>query len=226
MTRNDLSTEAYSTLLEAIMPIILRNGLKATTMDLVASSLSMSKRTLYEIFDSKQNMIEQVLGHVFKRSEEQYSRIFREEPDVMTAMLRVFAHQRDIMSEVSPAFFRDMDTFKETRSNYEDKDNCCNRQLMAVFRLGVEQGVFRPDVNYPVMMRMMKVLMESVKRMEELFPPDITLLQIYDSISLGFLRSIASPTGMKLLDASARELGFDVWCGYSEARHENDKTDN
>ena len=100
MTRNDLSTEAYSTLLEAIMPIILRNGLKATTMDLVASSLSMSKRTLYEIFDSKQNMIEQVLGHVFKRSEEQYSRIFREEPDVMTAMLRVFAHQRDIMSEV------------------------------------------------------------------------------------------------------------------------------
>ena len=86
MTRNDLSTEAYSTLLEAIMPIILRNGLKATTMDLVASSLSMSKRTLYEIFDSKQNMIEQVLGHVFKRSEEQYSRIFREEPDVMTAI--------------------------------------------------------------------------------------------------------------------------------------------
>ena len=76
------------------------------------------------------------------------------------------------------------------------------------------------------MMRMMKVQMESVKRMEELFPPDITLLQIYDSISLGFLRSIASPAGMKLLDASARELGFDVWCGYSEARQENDKKDN
>ncbi len=208
MTRQELSTEAYAALLESIMPIILRNGLKASTMDLVASTLSMSKRTLYEIFDSKQNMIEQVLEFQFKRSEKSYSRIFAESSDVMTALLGIFSMQRDAMSETSPDFFRDMDTLKEIRCVYEDKDKSRNRHLMQVFELGVRQGVFRPDVNYPVMMMMMKVQLESVKRMEELFPPDITLQQVYDTISIGFLRSIASPEGMKLLDS---KTSGDEW---------------
>lgn len=57
MTREDMTPEAYEELLESITDILLRNGLKATTMDSIAASLQMSKRTLYEIFDNKSQMV-------------------------------------------------------------------------------------------------------------------------------------------------------------------------
>ena len=74
------------------------------------------------------------------------------------------------------------------------------RYMMQIFRIGVEQGVFRGDINFSILLRMMEIQAESLKRMENLFPPDITLLEIYDTLTLGFLRSIASRQGHDLLD--------------------------
>ncbi len=72
--------------------------------------------------------------------------------------------------------------------------------MMYAINLGVEQGVFRQDVNYPITLRMMSIQMESLKRMEEFFPPDVKLQDALDTIIVGFLRSIASPKGMEILD--------------------------
>lgn len=67
-------------------------------------------------------------------------------------------------------------------------------------RLGIRQGVFRSDSNYPVIIPLFRVQMESLKRMEEFFPPGITLVEAYNAIALGLLRSIATPDGMRVLD--------------------------
>lgn len=53
MKREEMSPQAYDSLINGIMMILLQNGLKATTMDSIASALQISKRTLYEIFSSK-----------------------------------------------------------------------------------------------------------------------------------------------------------------------------
>lgn len=42
----------FISLIEKISAILNEKGLKATTMDLVAQRLQMSKRTLYEIFEN------------------------------------------------------------------------------------------------------------------------------------------------------------------------------
>ena len=67
-------------------------------------------------------------------------------------------------------------------------------------RAGVRQGVFRPDVNYPVTIEMVRVQMESLKRMEEFFPAGISIGEALGTIGIGFLRSIASSEGMECLD--------------------------
>ena len=55
---------------------------------------------------------------------------------------------------------------------------------------------------------MMSIQMESLKRMEELFPPDITLLEVYDSICISFLRGISSPKGLEILDGLLEKHHF------------------
>lgn len=211
MTRQDLSDDAFQALLSSIYPIIMSHGIKATTMDLVASSLSMSKRTLYEIFDSKQNMISQAMEHIFEIHRQKCIKVFEEAPDVMSAMITIFLSRRDFFGNVTPDFFRDMDSYLETRDVYQDQETMRANEMMTMFELGIKQGMFRADVNYQIMMRMIDVQFQSIKRMEQIFPPDITPLHIYDTILIGFLRSIASPEGMKLLDSLTRSSDWSSW---------------
>lgn len=53
MTRDGMTKEAFDSLLEDIMNILLDNGLKATTMGSIAKSLKMSKRSSTRFFQAK-----------------------------------------------------------------------------------------------------------------------------------------------------------------------------
>lgn len=193
--------EPSDELIIAISSILLNNGMKATTMDSVASALSMSKRTLYEIFDSKKDMIVKVVSYWHKQREKTVEGIFASSKTVMEALIRAFQAHQKMMKEVNLEFFLDMDRhYPEVRKVVENHDRQWVDNVMVVIRQGIEQGVFRSDVNYQVTLHLMRIQMESLKRMEEVFPPGITITDAYDTICTGFLRSIATPKGMEIFD--------------------------
>lgn len=201
MQRSDLKEKDYQELLERIVPIILEKGLKSTTMDTVAASLGMSKRTLYEIFGSKSDMLREALAAHERQSHDFFCRTFAEADNVMEAFIEVFKRNRDIVGSLNVEFYRDMDRlYKDQREEYNKARAVRHEGMLRMFNLGVEQGMFRPDVDYNVHSRMMGLQMEALKRIEELFPPDITLQRVFDSIIIGFLRSIASEKGMRVLN--------------------------
>lgn len=207
MQRADLQEKDYQALLSEIVPIILSKGLKSTTMDNVAAALGMSKRTLYEIFGSKSEMLREVIGALERQSQDYFVKVFSSADNIMEAFFTVFKYNRDIMGRVNVDFYRDMDRlYKDKRKEYEQSRESRHEKMLEMFRLGVEQGVFRKDVDYPIQSRMMGLQMEALKRNEELFPQDMPLQRVFDAIIVGFLRSIASEKGMAILDKLTTEL--------------------
>lgn len=207
MQRSDLQDSDYEALLSRIVPIMLSNGLKATTMDNVAAELGMSKRTLYEIFGSKSVMLREALQQLERQSREYYVKVFASAGNIMEAMFKIFKYNRDLIKDVNPDFYRDMDRlYKDKRKEYEQTREQRHEEMLKVFKLGVDQGMFRPDVDYPIQSRMMGIQMEALKRNEELFPPEIPLQRVFDAIIVSFLRSIASEKGMRILDKLTEEL--------------------
>lgn len=202
-----MTKEAYSSLLNSIADILIENGIKATSMDLIATSLHISKRTLYEIFDSKTSMVTEALIAFHRRMCEEHAKIFSSSDNVLEAILLGFHRQRDFLSRVNVNFFRDRDSlFAEARCmSAQSKQNFIDN-IVELLERGVKEGLFRDDVNMKVQCRLMLIQMESLKRMEELFPPDISLLNAYDSVSIGFLRSIASIRGLEILDNLIKKL--------------------
>lgn len=201
MQHADTKGKEYRNLLNRIVPIILEKGLKSTTMDTVAASLGMSKRTLYEIFGSKSNMLKETIEALERQNQQYFTSVFENTENVMAAFIEVFKHNRDLIGNVNVEFYRDMDRlYKDRREDYEKSREYRYEKMIQMFLKGVEQGMFRPDVDYKVHARMMGLQMEGLKRIEELFPPDITIQRVFDTIIIGFLRSIASEKGMKMLD--------------------------
>lgn len=207
MQRSDLSDIEYHSLLERVLPIIMERGLKGTTMDIVAARLGMSKRTLYELFPSKSEMIKEALNAHGKQSHQFISDTFANAENVMVALFEIFKYNRDLMKIVNVEFYKDMDRlYKASRADYEKTRESRNEKMHQIFSLGVEQGMFRPDVDFKIQNNIMALQMEGLKRMEDHFPPEITIQRVFDAIIVGFLRSIASEKGMKILDNLTKEL--------------------
>lgn len=204
-----MTPEAYSALLDSIGDILLKNGIKATSMDSIASTLHISKRTLYEIFDNKCNMVSESLKALHQRMSREHTQIFESADNVMEAILLNFVKQRDFLSKTNVEFFRDIDSyFAEAKIHSNESKQLFIDTLVAMLQKGVDQGYFRSDVNLNIQCRMMHIQMESLKRMEEFFPPDITLLDAFDSVNISFLRGICSVKGMEMLDSLISKL-FD-----------------
>lgn len=207
MQRSDLQEEAYQDLLLRILDIIKAKGLKSTTMDSVAAHLGMSKRTLYEIFDSKNEMIKEALAALNRQSKAVNEKAFANSDNVMEALLEIFKYNRDLVGSVNVNFYKDMDRlYKDNREDYEQKRAERYQELNMMFNLGVKQGMFRPDADFEVLCSIMALQMEGLKRMETHFPPGMSLQRVFDAIIVSFLRSIASENGLKILENVIKDL--------------------
>lgn len=202
MKKEEVSQEQYIKLLERIMPIFLKNGVKSTTMDAVAASLQMSKRTLYEIFGSKEEMFLETNKYFHKKMADSLKEIFSASQNIMEAIIKCFLYNRDMMSNASADFLKDMEMLASKDGVVSEEHRRHHYQnLYEVLERGVKEGYFREDVNLKVQCRMLTIQMAALKKAEELFPEDISLLEIYDSIITGFLRGISSSKGLEEIEA-------------------------
>lgn len=183
-----------------IEQVLVKRGMKGCTMDVVAATLGMSKRTLYEIFGSKDEMIRRVLADMDTRHRADCEKIFRETPNVMEAMARYAFYTQRAMQRLSPEFLQQLQISPELRRHKREEADKNTDRLMALVRRALDQGVFRQDVDYPVSLRLLSLQYESLACMSDIFPPQVTLPQAFQAITIGFLRSIASPEGMRILD--------------------------
>ena len=62
------------------------------------------------------------------------------------------------------------------------------------------QGVFSKNIDLDLQIRVLLVQLESLKRMEDFFPPEITISQVFIVIGRGFLRNIVSSKGLEMLE--------------------------
>lgn len=202
MTREEMTPSAYSELLGNIKEILLKKGLKATTMDSIANALKISKRTLYEIFPSKNVMVKEALISLHSKLNEGIHNILANTHDAVEVLIGSFNLYREIMGNANADFFRDMDfLFPDVKEQRKESMQTFLDNFVDFLNKGVDQGYFRKDINFIVPCKMLMIQLESLKRMEELFPPDISYIEIYETIVLSFMRGMSTTKGMEKIDS-------------------------
>ena len=99
-------------------------------------------------------------------------------------------------------FLNDFDNLPQ-----EDKRLCnaAERTYMSNFYSlldrGAAEGYIRTDIDYHLNFRITQLQLTIIKRLSEVFPPDISLFQVYDTTVIGFLRGIASQKGIETIES-------------------------
>lgn len=192
---------------EKVVPLLLEHGIRNLTMDMVAHHLGISKRTLYEMFDSKKALVIAAMDELHRQQEREILNAISTANNAMEMMALSMREHRKMIQKMANALIYDLDDiYPELRKEFEAGMSRAHKSLLKAFEDGVSQGVFRDSVDYRITLRLFFIQIESLKRMEEIFPADVTVDQAITSISIGLLRSIATPKGMEILDRLLAEF--------------------
>ena len=184
--------------IETTSEIVLRCGNLSVRMDDVAQELSVSKRTLYEIFGSKEELLLECMNrHIARMSKMLEEEIGREE-DVLTVFLKHLEVLINESRERDHNKFEDMDKYPKLKKVFHEHLAEMARRMRGFMELGVKQGVFRDDLNMDVLMKAFSAMGTMANK--EADKNEFRYDELIDGTLVVLLRGIASPKGMAKLE--------------------------
>lgn len=197
-------TELPGKILKTAMHEFLHRGVKSVKMDDIANHLGISKRTLYEIYSNK----EELLLECVRLQEEDNDRHMFEYSNmpnhsVIDIFIEFYKHQIEGVSNVSPAFFQDINKYQSVVDFYERKRAVRNRDAKSFFMRGVREGFFRSDVDFDIVLRICQKSMEYAMRTE--MYKEYNMKHLLHNILFLFLRGVCTAEGIVKLDAFIAE---------------------
>lgn len=190
------------------MEMFKKRGIKGVTMDEIASSLGMSKRTLYEIFENKEDLL--VYGLMRKREDDErlMARIMEQKLNVLDMTLIRFKHVVNEHKSICPQFFIDMNKFPKVVSTIESFKMKDREYAMEYYNLGIKEGFFRDDLNYEILEMLLN------NQFNYIFTSDIFLRYdfeaVYKTMMFAYLRGIATPKGLEILEKFVNEYNGKI----------------
>lgn len=114
----------------------------------------------------------------------------------------IFAFYKRKLSELcnlNPQFFRDLRKYPKVLDYMREERKKCDSAILKYFNRGVEQGIFRPDINFDIINQAMVMQMDLLiySDMLESYP----LVEIYSEITLLHMRGITTRKGSEMVDA-------------------------
>ena len=184
--------------IETTSEIVLRCGNLSVRMDDVAQELSVSKRTLYEIFGSKEELLLECMNrHIARMSKMLEEEIGREE-DVLTVFLKHLEVLINESRERDHNKFEDMDKYPKLKKVFHEHLADMARRMRGFMELGVKQGVFRDDLNMDVLMKAFSAMGTMANK--EADKNEFRYDELIDGTLVVLLRGIAAPKGMAKLE--------------------------
>lgn len=183
-------------------------GIKSVTMDSIAGHLGMSKRTIYEIFSDKDDLLVGVLNWMGEKQKELVIRVLNESENAIVAIFKLMEINLNHFQEMSPAFQSDMKKFHQVilmkKSNkYEIPDY---RYYIQLIEKGIEDKFFRKEINPDLVNRCLFSIIRSIMD-QELYPfEQFQRREVLKNTFISYLRGISTIEGIEQINKLETEF--------------------
>lgn len=182
--------------------LFMKHGIRSVTMDDIAKHMGISKRTIYENFKDKDELLKHCLCRNKDQMKQHKMEVVQTSANVIEAIFRIMYEIAGTMNQVNPNFITDLRKYhflvwKEHLLKHQDEHMA---DLKHLIYKGIEDGVFREDINVEIVSRMLNIQLKELSN-DEIFPPEeFTRAEVFMNIIVNFTRGIATPEGIKTIE--------------------------
>jgi len=182
--------------------LFLKAGIKSVTMDDIAKHLGMSKKTIYQFFKDKNELVIALVQKKLKEDEDQMEEIVSKSGNVIEGMINMMKCSEDIFSRINPIVIHDMQKYHpDAWKQFQNfKSGVIVQTLEELLKKGIEQGYIRPDIDVKVIARMRMIQVEMGFN-TAIFPhSEFNVWKVQQQFLEHFNYGVCTLEGYKLLD--------------------------
>ncbi len=195
--------ETKDRILEQATTMFLKHGIRSITMDEIAESLGISKRTLYESFATKEDLLRDCIEYKHRVNLAIRDAILAESPDDPLEVIRKhFRQALLVLNSMHPNFLNDIRKYhsglwQEHIASKQEENIAFTHSLI---EKGIETGVFMPGVDAEILSRMVHSSMQFMT-LSDVFPESrFPRAEVARQVMLNFIRGMATPKGIAIID--------------------------
>ncbi len=181
-------------IIEVAAQLFINHGVKTITMNDIAAEAGISKKTLYEHFVNKEDLLVKCLDFVHEEGKAEREKIFGKDGFTIEAMVEITRQTALKFNNINPNFIIDIKRYHphiwKSKIVKMDKENIEFNAWM--IKEGINKGLFRSDLNVDVLS---KLLQEQINMLvgENVFPADkFSRAEVFQTMMEVFGRGIST----------------------------------
>jgi AcrR family transcriptional regulator len=140
-------------ILETAGRMFLQYGVRSISMDDISRELGISKKTIYQFFKDKNEIVCLISERFLKEQKEQFDMIHMDAENAIEKLYRATIKARELFSKINPYILFDIKKYYEDAwelyLDYE-KDVMFDGTI-TILEEGIQEGLFRPDINVRIL---------------------------------------------------------------------------
>lgn len=181
--------------------LFMQRGIRAVSMDEIAVGLGMSKKTLYQHFADKDELVDGVVAAHLARTQADAKQWREQAADAVHEMFIAMEQIQLHLANMNPILLNDLQKFhpRAYQRFREHKDVFLFQLIRANMQWGMAEGFYRPDLDIDMLCRYRLASM-MIAFNTELFPPQqFNLGKLSQNLLQHFVFGLATEKGHKRL---------------------------
>ena len=194
--------ELRDRIIEVSSDLFMSNGCKSVTMDEVAAANGISKRTLYEHFKDKTNLLEECLLMMEEKMKMLGEKAFSGSKSIIELVCLEHESQSDMMINMRIRFFEELKKYypalyEKMHKRFTDFHKVTTRKFL---ERGQKEGLFLINIDMDVVGRMVFEIATIIQNSEIFSLANHSRKQLFRETMVMYFRGISTEEGIKMID--------------------------
>ncbi len=192
------------------LEMFMRYGIRSVSMDEIAGQLGMSKKTLYQHFVDKDQLIEAVVSDDVRRGEQDCLSSCRTAENAVEEVFILMQSVLKQIREMNPVVVYDLQKFHPRAFKHFEKHK--NEFILSIVKQNMERGIreelYREEISIDILSRYRLESMFIPFNMDVFPPSKYEVASVTKEIMVHFTYGIATPKGFKLIQKYLKEYSI------------------
>ncbi|MDN4164887.1 TetR/AcrR family transcriptional regulator [Cytophagales bacterium LB-30] len=188
-------------ILEVALRLFIQYGVKSVTMDDLSKELGMSKKTIYQYYADKDEIVHLAVQQFLEAEEASFNAIRQKSSNTLEEIYWFSKHIKENMQKVNGSMIYDIKKHfpKTWRLFLEHKESFFKKEIVSTILRGKAEGYFREDVD-PELMAILRLEQIEMCGDPEKFPSEkYSFTEVQQKFLMHFIHGMLTDKGRELL---------------------------
>jgi len=203
--------EKFKEILEGAMTIFMRIGIRSVSIDDIAHELKIAKKTIYQYFKNKEEIVMAMLNLVIEKEEQSFHKLKEmTSNNAIDMLLGVSQEVSNNFKEVKPSHVFDLRKYypRQFEDFWKIKRELVLKRIKDNLNQGVKENLFRNDMNIDLVADLYTRRLEEFHMVEDELYTKYSFDDIFKTMFENHIRGISNENGIKYFELKKKELNY------------------